>query len=249
MLLVETLFVVLILGWWVIFRWVPAWRWLTVSVGVACLIAVFSGWLPSYLLEKLRVVEVSPLPPCGSSVSIIVLGGGTRFDDDLGRYVPQRDSETKELTARTLYERCRNVSTSCTLFLSGGDPQRHGIAEAEAFRRDLLALGIPDRDMRVEGTSMNTYQNAKFTTPMLGAPGSTQVYLVTTPYHMRRALAMFERFGVEPIAVASPLSQPRTHDWLRPIRPLLEKVRFTLIGVHELLGLLQIKLYSALGWY
>jgi uncharacterized SAM-binding protein YcdF (DUF218 family) len=249
MLLVETLFVLLIIGWYVLFRWFPAWRWLTVTAGVACVVAVLSGWLPSHVLAGLRVAEIQPLPPCASSVSIIVLGGGTRFDDDLNQYVPQRDSDTKELTARALYERCKSVSASCTLYLSGGDPQKHGIAEAEAFRRDMIALGIPDRDMRVEGKSLNTYQNARFTTPMLGAPGSTQVYLVTTPYHMRRALAMFGRFGVEPIAVASPLAPPRSHELLRPIRPLLENIRFTVIGAHELLGLLQLKVYSAIGWY
>jgi uncharacterized SAM-binding protein YcdF (DUF218 family) len=249
MWLVETLFVLLILIWWVAFRWLPAWRWLTVTAGVACVVAVLSGWLPNQLLGRLRVAEVSPLPPCAAQVSIVVLGGGTRYDDDLGQYVPLRDSETKELTAQSLYQRCKQVSAMCTVLLSGGDPQHHGIAEAEAFHRDLLALGIPERDMRVEGKSLNTYQNAKFIAPMLGAPGASQIYLVTTPYHMRRSLAMFARFGVEPIAVASPFAPPRQHDRWRLIRPLLDNVRFTLIGVHELLGLLQLRVYSAFGWY
>lgn len=249
MWLVETLFVLLIIIWWVAFRWLPAWRWLSVTTALVGIVAIVSGWLPNQLLATLRVAEVSPLPPCAQVVSIVVLGGGTRFDDDLGQYVPLRDSETKELTARSLYERCRNVSTSCTVFLSGGDPQHHGIAEAQAFRRDLLALGIPDRDMRVEGKSLNTYQNAKFIAPMLGVPGSSQIYLVTAPYHMRRSLAMFARFGVEPIAVASAFAPPRQHDAWRVIRPVLDNVRYTFIGVHEWLGLLQLKVYSALGWY
>ncbi|RKP58620.1 YdcF family protein [Pararobbsia silviterrae] len=248
MLIVESVFVVLIVIWWMVFRWLPAWRWLTVTVGVACVAAILSGWFPAFMLARLRVPEAA-LPPCAPSVSIVVLGGGTRFDDDLQRYVPQRDSDTKLGTALSLYRRCEQASSHCTIFLSGGDPQRHGIAEAEAFHRDLLALGVPDRDIRPEDRSLNTYQNAKYTTPMLGAPGSSQVYLVTAPYHMRRALAMFGRFGVAPIAVASPLAGPLTHDFFRPIRPMLENVRLTLAGVHEVLGLVQLRMYMALGWY
>jgi uncharacterized SAM-binding protein YcdF (DUF218 family) len=249
MLVVECLFLLLIVGWWVAFRWLPSWRWLTVTIGGLCVAAVVSGWFPSMMLGKLRVAEHAPLPPCASTVSIIVLGGGTRFDLDRNEYVPQRDSDTKLETALALYERCKVASSTCTFFLSGGDPQHHGIAEAEAFHRDLRLLGVPDRDIRVEPLSRNTYQNAKFTTPLLGTPGSSQIYLVTTPYHMRRALAMFDRFGVKPIAVASTLAPPKTPDFFAPIRPLLENIRFTVIGVHEVLGLVQVKVYSAFGVY
>lgn len=249
MLLVECLFVLLIVGWWVVFRWLPSWRWLTVTMGGLALVAVLSGWLPTAMLDKLRVTEVRGLPACAPSVSIIVLGGGTRFDDELHQYVPQRDSETKLETALALYGRCTQANSKCTFFLSGGDPQRHGISEAETFHRELLTMGIPNRDIRVEGKSLNTYQNAKFTAPMLGPTGTSQIYLVTTPYHMRRALALFGRFGVAPIAVASQFSAPREHDTFRAIRPLLENVRLTIIGVHEALGLLQIRVYSAIGWY
>lgn len=249
MLLVECLFVLLVIGWWVVLRWLPSWRWLTVTAGGLALVAVLSGWFPTAMLHRLRVTEVGKLPACAPAVSIIVLGGGTRFDDALHQYVPLGDSETKLETALALYGRCTQAASKCTFFLSGGDPQRHGISEAETFRRELLAMGIPDRDIRVEGKSLNTYQNAKFTTPMLGSAGASQIYLVTAPYHMRRALELFDRFGVVPIAIASPLPAPREHDTIRAIRPLLENVRLTIIGVHELLGLLQIRVYAALGWY
>ncbi len=246
---VEGLFLGMLAGWGAAYKWLPGWRWFTLAVGVFALWAVGSGWIAGILMSHLRVPPVDPLPPFAAQVSIVVLGGGTVFDAQQGHFVPRRDAYMKGLTAAALYRRCRSASPSsvCTVFLSGGDPERHGITEAEAFRRELATLGVPPEDIRLESRSQNTYQNAKFIKTMLGAQGAGQVFLITAPYHMKRAVELFERFGLHPIPLASELAPPKPDDPLRFIRPVIENVRRTMLGVHEVLGRVQIRIYAALG--
>jgi uncharacterized SAM-binding protein YcdF (DUF218 family) len=246
---VEGLFVTLLAAWGAAFRWLPGWRWATVAVGAFALWAIGSGWIAHMLLDSLRVPPVDPQPPFAAQVAIVVLGGGTVFDDEQGHFVPRPDSFMKGETAAALYRDCRRASSSCTVFLSGGDPEHHGITEAEAFHRELVALGVPPADIRLEPRSRNTYQNAKYIASMLGSDSGAQIFLITAPYHMQRALAMFERFNLHAIPLSSSLSPPRPHDRLHAIRPVLENIRLTRAGVHELLGLFQLKLYVVLGWY
>jgi uncharacterized SAM-binding protein YcdF (DUF218 family) len=246
---VEGLFVAMFAAWGAAFRWLPGWRRMTLALGTLVLGSIGSGWVAHVLVDSLRVPSVEPRPPFAAHVAIVVLGGGTVFDDDQGHFVPRPDSYMKGVTAAALYRDCRLATSTCTLFLSGGDPEHHGITEAEAFRRELLALGVPAADLHLEPRSRTTYQNAKYTTPMLDNMGGAQVFLITAPYHMRRAIAMFERFHVDPIPLSSPLAPPRRDDPLHAIRPLIENIRLTRAGVHEVLGLIQLKLYAALGWY
>lgn len=246
---VEGLFVAMVATWGAAFRWLPGWRWITLTIGALVLWSIGSGWIAHVLLDGLRVPPVEPRPPFAARVAIVVLGGGTVFDDDQGHFVPRADSYMKGETAAALYRDCRLAASTCTLFLSGGDPEHHGITEAEAFRRELLAFGVPSADLRLEPRSRTTYQNAKYTTPMLDNSPGAQVFLITAPYHMRRAVAMFERFQVRPIPLSSPLAPPRRDDRLHVIRPLIENIRLTRAGVHEVLGLVQLKLYAMLGWY
>ncbi|CAB3779104.1 YdcF family protein [Pararobbsia alpina] len=249
MMWVEGVFVAMLATWGAAFQWLPGRRRITVAIGALALWAIGSGWIAHMLLDSLRVPPVEPQPPFAAQVAIVVLGGGTVFDDDQGYYVPRRDSYMKGVAAAALYRDCRSASSSCTVFLSGGDPEHHGITEAEAFRRELVALNVPQADIRLEPRSWNTYQNAKYTTAMLGDVQGTQIFLITAPYHMHRALAMFERFHVHPIPWSSALAPPKQGDRLHAIRPLIENVRLTEVGVHEILGMVQLKLYAALGWY
>jgi uncharacterized SAM-binding protein YcdF (DUF218 family) len=249
MIWVDGLFVAALAAWGAALRWLPGWRWFTITIGVLVLWAIGSGWIANTLLANLRVPSVEPLPPFAAHVAIVVLGGGTVFDDDQAHFVPRPDSYMKGVTAAALYLECRRASSSCTVFVSGGDPEHHGISEAEAFHRELAALGVPPADIRLEPRSQNTYQNAKYTRPMLGSLQDVQVFLITAPYHMRRAIGMFERFGVNPIPLSSKLAPPKPHDPLHAIRPLLENIRLTRAGIHEALGMVQLKIYTALGWY
>ncbi len=95
------------------------------------------------------------------------------------------------------------VHSAAALYHAGGAPRvvaSGGItlhaqrAEAVTIADALRAAGIPD--VLVEDRSRTTAENARFTAELL-APGAT-VWLVTQPFHGRRAARLFRRSGLAP---------------------------------------------------
>src|SRR5690606_3989740 len=82
------------------------------------------------------------------------------------------------------------------LLLSGGTVRTGDGSEAEAMRRLLLDLGVPDEALGLEDASVNTSSNAARTAELLRAAGIDHILLVTSALHMPRARAAFERTGL-----------------------------------------------------
>lgn len=71
-------------------------------------------------------------------------------------------------------------------------------AEAHAIADGLRAAGIPDAVVIVEDVSQSTAENARETALRLAPLGARRVWLVTQPFHGRRAALLFRRAGLEP---------------------------------------------------
>lgn len=78
--------------------------------------------------------------------------------------------------------------------LQKGEPKE--APQTEAF---LLKIGIPASDIIIESKSRNTYENAAFTEQLLEERGMEQqrLLLITSAWHMRRAMGCFEAVGLE----------------------------------------------------
>ncbi len=76
---------------------------------------------------------------------------------------------------------------------------RHGRAEAEGMGRWLLDLGVPPAALRVDRLSYDTASNAARAAALLLPEGRRRVWLVTQPFHLRRARLWFRRAGLEPL--------------------------------------------------
>ncbi len=131
-------------------------------------------------LEAPLVIRGEPLR---SLDAIVVLGAPLR-DDQL----------TPPLVER--------VEAAAELYRAGGAPRviatggvTHGAArsEAAAIAEGLHARGVAD--VIVEGASQTTAENARFTAALL-APGAA-VWLVTQPFHGRRAARLFRSAGLD----------------------------------------------------
>ncbi|MDP1726090.1 MAG: YdcF family protein [Bacteroidota bacterium] len=89
-------------------------------------------------------------------------------------------------------------------------------AEAELGRMFLLKCCIPDSCIWIEKASVNTYQNASFTAKMLDmkdpAWKSKKYLLVTSGFHMRRALACFTKAGIQVYPYSTDLRSIRSKD-------------------------------------
>ena len=118
--------------------------------------------------------------------AIVVLGGGITpaappflMEPDLS------DGADRVWYAAQLYHR----GVARRIVVSGGSfvEQRGGPAtsEAEAMRRFLIDLGVPLEAIVSEGNSLNTLENIRNVRQMVG---EAPVALVTSAYHMPRAL-------------------------------------------------------------
>jgi len=81
------------------------------------------------------------------------------------------------------------------LCVTGGPSQ--GRTEAEVMAEALLDRGVPAEALRVEPVARTTAENAHRVATLLGADGARRVWIVTQPFHLRRARYLFRRAGLD----------------------------------------------------
>jgi uncharacterized SAM-binding protein YcdF (DUF218 family) len=179
----------------------------------------------------------------GPHAAIVLLGGGDE------RVSESRTIETSPLAygrvmkALELYQACKGQGGDCYILASGGDPQRYGTSEAAVYGAHLRAAGVPAADIVLEQKSLNTWQNAWFSAPLIQQRPATRVALVTSGIHVRRAQLYFRHFGVQ----ASPVRADHVSAVMSPV-PLSWNFLLADLALHEYEGILRYHLYQALGW-
>jgi uncharacterized SAM-binding protein YcdF (DUF218 family) len=89
------------------------------------------------------------------------------------------------------------------ILVTGGRAWR-GVREADAMRRALIERGIDPTAIVSERRSLSTWQNARFSAPLLRALDAHQIGVVTCDWHMPRALRCFAAVGVDAAPVPAP---------------------------------------------
>jgi uncharacterized SAM-binding protein YcdF (DUF218 family) len=70
-------------------------------------------------------------------------------------------------------------------------------SEADAMLTRLRAARIPEDAMRVDREAATTRDNAAHTSAILRRDGLESAWIVTQPFHLRRACFWFRRFGID----------------------------------------------------
>ena len=130
--------------------------------------------------------------------TIIMLGGATDGVVSTGRGVSEL-GEAGDRVVETF--RLAQVYPKARIVLSGGSGARGGEERTEAalVARLLEALGVAPARLVLEESSRNTSENALFTRTLLESAGGPAL-LVTSAFHMPRAMGLFARAGVDVIA-------------------------------------------------
>jgi uncharacterized SAM-binding protein YcdF (DUF218 family) len=213
-------------------------------ISVVWFLAVGCGPVPAWLLGNLQgPYAAKPSVEWGARNAIVLLGAGTARIGGTNLVEPGIFSYPRLVEAAGLYQDCRESRPNCKVVVSGGDAQRHGMAEASVYRDALIRIGIPAADILAESRSMNTWQNAQFTSELLRTQGADRVLLVSSGIHLSRGLIYFDHFGVTPIPVRA--------DYLRAVSSWLPlSYNFTLadFALHEYVGIARYHVYNAMGW-
>ena len=129
--------------------------------------------------------------------AIVVLGGSTS-----SVVYPRVLPDLNEHGDRIIYAaKLYNEGKAPLILLSGGRISWFGDEESEAknMAEILELMGIPQAAIIEEGDSVNTHENAIFTQQILEDQGIKKILLVTSAFHIPRALKIFQHLGIDAI--------------------------------------------------
>jgi len=169
------------------------WRKAGLIIILACILGlwiastpVFSRWISATLETQYPAEPVASYQPA----DIIILLGGSLSPGE--PYPDLGEAADRVIHAYRVYK----AGLAPKILISGGNVFPDGrISEGEALAELLVSLGIDRTAIIVEGTSRNTYENARETTPIWVREGFKTGLLVTSSMHMPRALAVFKKAG------------------------------------------------------
>jgi uncharacterized SAM-binding protein YcdF (DUF218 family) len=123
----------------------------------------------------------------------ILLGGNLNGESTRNGEPSLGAGADRVLQAARLY---RAGQVRYILISAGNLPWQHArLPEAEQIAHLLKEWGIPAEMLIIEMQSRNTYENAQRSKPIWDRYGFHSGLLVTSAYHMPRALAVFRRAG------------------------------------------------------
>ena len=154
-----------------------------------------TSYIGGMLIGRMEDVYNVPSSLPNSDV-IVVLGGGATSDnpDVNGTGTLCSIPASRLLTAVRLQKKL-----DVPILVSGGQIYEDSGREADIARRILKELGVPENMIILENKSLNTTQNAQYSINILKARNYKRPLLVTSAFHMERAVVNFAKFGVEVI--------------------------------------------------
>ena len=144
-------------------------------------------------LARLAAAPLTSLSPPGPADAAVVLGAPLRADGTLSPQAEERVRAGVSLWQRGL------APVVCVVGGHGPAALAGTAAEAEGMARRVRALGVPESAIRVDRRSTTTETNALRAAELLLPEGRRRVWLVTQPFHTRRARWYFRRAGFEPL--------------------------------------------------
>ncbi len=210
-------------------------------LGFGWLYLASTNWLGGKLMRALE----APYPPVAMETlpqadAIVLLGGGVR-----ARVNDHSLANLNRWADRILYSAVLYQAGKAPRIVATGGGKENGDTEAGLMRDILGVMGVPADAVVLENKSLNTYDNARFTAPLLREHRWDKVLLVTSAFHMRRAVATFRAEGIEVIAAPTDHQtgpvMPALGDWL----PSHTGLNLTTYALHEWLGY---QVYKWRGW-
>ncbi len=91
----------------------------------------------------------------------------------------------------------------------------YSFPEAELMRSAAVEQGVPAAAIVLERQSKNTYENVRYTADIFRQHGWHSMLLVTSPYHMRRALLVWHHVAPDLRVIPAPPARSQFYDHTR----------------------------------
>lgn len=210
------------------------------------LLLLVMGWqpLPDALVRQLESAypEFSPDANMSGYAGVVVLGGALDAgylaqDHQQPLLVNSAERMTATVALAQRYPGLRIVFTGGEGELFGSGP-----SEAERAQRFFTTMGLPAGRVWLESASRNTYENAVLTARLPGMDTGQRWLLLTSAWHMPRAIGSFRKAGwnvtAYPVDFRTGLATPWSNyslslgaeKWQMVLRELLGLLAYRLAG-------------------
>lgn len=221
-------------------------------VALACLWLAGNRWVAMSLARSLERRFVSPDPIPQTQV-VVVLGGGSEPAEP-PRPIPEVNGAGDRLIyAAWLYRQ----GLAEHILVSGGllDWMRLDSTPAEDMAALLQVMGVPEEAIWLQPRSRNTYEDALYCAEILSSRDIKRILLVTSAWHMPRAVRLFQAQGLEVIPLPTDynvtqrdweqLRQPDLRALILDLLPNADAMALTARMLKEYIGLM---IYEFRGW-
>ena len=164
-------------------------RLLMAVLALALIAALFCAGLIGFVYYK-----ETHLPQRQESDVIIVLGAQVKEDG-----TPSEALRRRMTAALEVYQEKRQ-----TIIVCGAQGSNEPRAEGDVMRDWLIAQGVREEDVVAETASFNTRQNLEYAKAIMEHRGLTRALIVTSDYHVARALRLCAQTGIEATGKGSP---------------------------------------------
>jgi uncharacterized SAM-binding protein YcdF (DUF218 family) len=194
-----------------------------------------------------------PPDPVPQAEVMIVLGGGTEPAEPPRQIVKVNGSGDRVIYAAWLYKQGKALH----ILVSGGllDWTESQSTPAQDMSTLLQMLGVPEPAIWLQPNSRNTYEDAVYCAQILRQKGINRALLVTSAWHMPRAVKLFQAQGLEVIPLPTDYNvtkaewerlwsgDPRA--WILGALPSVDHLDLTTKMLKEYMGILT---YNIRGW-
>lgn len=162
---------------------------------------IMMGAIAYAVLFGYLLLKEHTLPRPGTYEAIVVLGAQVNPDG-----TPSVQLEWRLSKAMDIYR-----LKPMPIVVTGARGENEPATEASVMRGWLLARGVRDEHVKMDETSFNTRENIRNAVRLL-PQGTIDILIVTSDYHLPRALQVARDQGLNPSGAASPI---KPEYWLK----------------------------------
>jgi len=209
-----------------------------ILLSTAALYVLSTPWVGGLLQKSLEIS--APISPAmlRTADAIVVLSGGRRAASvEYGS-----DTLNGISLERLRYAAFLHRTSGLPILVTGGKPGGGTLSEGRIMQ-NILQSDYSISVRWVEDASRTTWENARFSAPLLKDQHVQRIVLVTHAWHLRRAVPLFEAQGLSVIPAGLQFAHTRI-DSIFDLLPTPAGLRDSAFALHEWLGILWYKLRS-----